>query len=125
MKESKKITLVLDFKLNKSSSLYHCIRSFINLQQGENYLNKTFKLRWDNVYETMETTGGKNILRSNQLVRVSGYQASSKEKQVQVEEIKALFILLITNQESYSFLLKKLRDGDNVGRDEYPVTTTP
>ena len=24
---------------------------------------------------------------------------------------------------SYSFLLKKLRDGDNVGRDDYPVTT--
>ena len=32
--------------------------------------------------------------------------------------------LLISDQKRYSSLLKKLRDGDNVGRNEYPVTTT-
>ena len=32
--------------------------------------------------------------------------------------------LLRADQKCYSFLLKQLKDWDNVGRDEYPVTTT-
>ena len=54
MQETNKITAGLKVKLNKPASLYHCIISFINLQQGENEMNDTFKLRFDNVYETME-----------------------------------------------------------------------
>ena len=48
----------VDVKLNNSAILYHCIRIFINLQQGENETNDTFKLRFDNVYETMYLDGG-------------------------------------------------------------------
>ena len=58
MQEKKNITTGMYVKLNKLASLYHCIRSFINLRQGENERNDTFKLRWDNVYETMELEGG-------------------------------------------------------------------
>ena len=58
MQETKKITTGLNVKLNKSASLYQCIRSFINLRQRENDPNDTFKLRWDNVYETMDLAGG-------------------------------------------------------------------
>ena len=32
--------------------------------------------------------------------------------------------LLISDQKKYSFLLKQRRYGDNMGRDDYPVTTT-
>ena len=32
--------------------------------------------------------------------------------------------LLSANQKSYSFLLKQLRDGDNVSSYAYPITTT-
>ena len=71
MKETKDITTVLDVKLNNPASLYHCIRSFINLRQGEYEPNDNFKLRWDNVYETMELDRGKNILRSDQLIKVA------------------------------------------------------
>ena len=38
--------------------------------------------------------------------------------------MKAMCFLLSANKKSYSFLLKKLKDGDNVVRDEYPVMTT-
>ena len=69
-------------------------------------------------------SGGENIIRSNQLVKVAVYQASSKEKQVQFNDMKAMCFLLSSNQKRYSFLLKQLRDGDNVGRDEYSATTT-
>ena len=55
---------------------------------------------------------------------MDGYQASSKEKQVQVDKMKAMHFLLSANKKSYSFLLNQLRDRDNMGRDEYPVTTT-
>ena len=58
MQETKKITAGLDVKLNKSASLYHCIRIFTNLLQGGNEPNDTFKLRWKNIYETMEMAGG-------------------------------------------------------------------
>ena len=51
------ITAGLDVNLNKSASLYHCIRIFIDLRQGENDPNDTFKLCFDNVYETMELAG--------------------------------------------------------------------
>ena len=34
MQETKKIAAVIDVKLNHSDSLYHCIRSSINLLQG-------------------------------------------------------------------------------------------
>ena len=57
MQDTKKITVGLDVKLNKSSSLYHCIGRYINLQQGENDPNDTFKLRWGNVYETLSWQG--------------------------------------------------------------------
>ena len=110
----------LDVKTNQSAILYHYIRIFINLQQGENDPNDNFKLRWDNVYETTELAGIENILRSNQIIKVDGYQASYKKKQVQVDKIKAIFFLLRSDQKRYSFLLKQLRDRDNVGRDEYP-----
>ena len=46
--------MVIDVKSNKSASLYHFIKSFINLRQGVNEQNKTFKLRWYNVYEIMD-----------------------------------------------------------------------
>ena len=58
MQETKNITAVMDDKLNKSAILYHCIRSFINLQHGENDPDDNFKLRCDNVYETMELARG-------------------------------------------------------------------
>ena len=35
-----------------------------------------------------------------------------------------MHFLLSVNHKSYSFLLKQLRDGDNVSSYEYPVTTT-
>ena len=38
--------------------------------------------------------------------------------------MKAICFLTRANQNSYYFLLKKLRDGDNMGRGGYPVTTT-
>ena len=55
---------------------------------------------------------------------MDGNQASSKDKQVQVDEMKEMCFFLSANQNSYSFLLKKLRDRDNMGRDEYPITAT-
>ena len=79
MQKTKNITAGLGVKISKSSSLYHCIRIFLNLRQGENDPNDTFKLRWDNVYETMDLAGGGIILRSDQLVKVDGDQVSSKE----------------------------------------------
>ena len=56
--DTKNITSWLDVKLNKPASLYHCIISFINLQQGENETNDTFKMPWDNVFDTMDMDGG-------------------------------------------------------------------
>ena len=61
---------------------------------------------------------------SNQLVKVIGQQASSKQQQIQVGEMKAMGFLLSANKKMYSFLLKKLRDRDNAGRDMYLETTT-
>ena len=58
MQDTKKITKGIDVKINKSASLYHCIRIFINLWQEENELNDSFKLHFDNVYKTMELSGG-------------------------------------------------------------------
>ena len=82
MQETKNNTTGLDVILHKSSSLYHWIMSFNCLQQGENDPNNIFKLRWENVYVTMDLAGGENILRSNQLVKLAGDKVSSKEKQV-------------------------------------------
>ena len=72
------ITAGLDVNLNNSASLYHCIISFIELRQVENYPNDTFKLCFDNVHETMELSGGENILKSDQIVKLAGDQASCK-----------------------------------------------
>ena len=43
MKESKKRTDGLDVKLNKSGTLYHTIRGFINMKQGKAEPNDAFK----------------------------------------------------------------------------------
>ena len=55
---------------------------------------------------------------------MDGYQASSKKNQVQICDMKEMSFLLSADQKRYSFLLKQLMDGDNVGRDEYTITTT-
>ena len=71
MQETKKITAGLDVRLNKPASFYHYIRSFINLQQGENDPNDTLELLWDDVYETMDLAEEENILRNDQLLKVA------------------------------------------------------
>ena len=77
MKETKKITAVVNVKLNKSASIYRCMQGFINMRQGEAEPNDTFKLRLDNIYETMELSDGDNTLRSKQLTN-NGSQALTK-----------------------------------------------
>ena len=118
MQETKKITTGIEVKLNKSDRIYHCIRIFIKFRQGKNELKDTFKLRWDNVYEAMELSRGENILRIDQLVKISRGQASFKKNQVQLDKMKETCFLLISYRKGYSFLLKQLRDRDNVERDE-------
>ena len=71
----------------------------------------------------MELIGIEHILISYQLVKVAVDQASYREKQVHIDELKAMCFLLITYQKRHSFMLKELWDKYNVGRYEYPVTT--
>ena len=68
--------------------------------------------------------GGEKILRSDHIFKLDGDQTSSKEKQVNIYRMKAMCFLLSDDQNRYIFLLKKLKDEENVGSDEYPVTTT-
>ena len=50
----KKITAGIDIKLNNSVNLYHAIQYFVNKKQDEADTNDAFKLRFENVYKTME-----------------------------------------------------------------------
>ena len=77
MQDTKNNTDGIDVKLNKSSSLYHAIRVFINMRQGETDPNETFNFHFEKIYETMELAGGDNILRRKQLTN-NGSQASTK-----------------------------------------------
>ena len=94
------------------------------MQQGENDPNENSKLRFDNVYKTMDLDGGENFLRSNQLVKVAGKQDSSKETKVQIGEMKKMCFPLSADQKRYILLLNKLKNRDNLGRYEYTVTNT-
>ena len=62
MQETMKITADIDVKLNKSTSLCHSIWIFINMRQVKTDPKETFKLRFDNIYETMELTGMENTI---------------------------------------------------------------
>ena len=53
-----KIIADIGVKLNNYDSLYHAIWGFLNRKQGEDEPNKSFKLRFENFYNTMEITGG-------------------------------------------------------------------
>ena len=93
MNETWKITAGIYVKLNKSDSIYHCIRGFINTKQGETDPNDTFKLLFDSIYETVELSGRDNILHSQQLTN-NGNQASRKEKHAQTYQMKEICFLL-------------------------------
>ena len=93
------------------------------MRHGETEPNNTFKFCFENIYGTMELTGGDNIIRSEQLNQ-NGSKASTKEKELQIYQMKSMCFILSSDQNRYSFLLKQLSDGDNMGRGEYPVTTT-
>ena len=58
----------------------------------------------------MELVGGDNIIKSNKLVKVARDQASSKEDQVQIDDMKAICFLISSNPKRYSFLMNKIRD---------------
>ena len=49
MKKAEKITHGLNINLNKPATLYHTIRSFINMKQDKYEPNNGFKLHSDNV----------------------------------------------------------------------------
>ena len=83
MQETKNITAGIDIKLNMSASLYPVIQGFINMIQGKTDPNNTFKLHFDNIYETMELAVRENIIHREQLTN-NGSQASTKEKQLQI-----------------------------------------
>ena len=53
-----------DLKLNKSDTLYHTIRGFVNTKQGEDESNNNSKLRFDKFCKTMDLDSGVNILLS-------------------------------------------------------------
>ena len=53
MQKIKKINANINVKLKKYASLYHVIQSFLNMKQGKAGPNNAFKLRFDNIYETM------------------------------------------------------------------------
>ena len=64
----------MEIKINKYSSLYHDIKGFIKTRQFETGTKDTLKLRFDNIYETVNIDGRDNILRSEQLTK-NGSQA--------------------------------------------------
>ena len=65
MLETKKITAGLDVILNKYVILYHSIQGFINIILRKNNPNKTFKLRFYNIYETIELADGETSSAAN------------------------------------------------------------
>ena len=75
MKESNKITSGIGIKLKKSATLYHTIQGFIKMIQGKSEPNDALRLRFGNVYETIEFSGMENIIQSNHLIK-DGIQAS-------------------------------------------------
>ena len=58
MQEINNINTGLDIKLNKSTSLYHAIQDYMNIIQGKTEPNNALKLRFDNIYESMELSRG-------------------------------------------------------------------
>ena len=54
------------------------------MRQVKTESNDTFKLRFNAIYETMEISGGDNILLSEQLANNES-QTSTKEKQAQID----------------------------------------
>ena len=89
MQETKNITSVISINLNNSTSLYHAIQGFMHKRQGKNDPNDAFELIFENIYETMELTGGDNILRSKQLTK-NGSQASTKKEKEPIYQMKAM-----------------------------------
>ena len=62
MRDKRKIPAGLEIKFKDSTSLYHAIQGFMNMRQGETDPKDDFKLRFDNIYETIELAGGYNTL---------------------------------------------------------------
>ena len=77
MRDKRKIPAGLEIKFKDSTSLYHAIQGFMNMRQGETDPKDDFKLRFDNIYETIELAGGYNTLCIKQLTN-NGIQASTK-----------------------------------------------
>ena len=59
------------------------------MRQGKNYPKDTFKLRFDNINETVELYGRDNILCSEDLTK-NGSQTSTKDKQSQIYQMKEM-----------------------------------
>ena len=80
-------------------------------------------MRFGNIYEAMEISKGENILSRKELAN-NGNQVPTKEKKAQIYQMKSICLLLNDYQNIHSLLLNQIKDGCNVVRDEYPVTTT-
>ena len=69
------------------------------------------------------STAGTTSYASNNSPRMA-FKHQRRRKKSQIDHMKEMCFLISAYQKRYSFLLKHLRYRDNVGRDEYPVTTT-
>ena len=103
MRETMKIIADIGVKLNNYDSLYHAIWGFLNRKQGEDEPNKSFKLRFENFYNTMEITGGYKNPALKYSSRMGDRNQWSKNKHKLTRSRKCVFSSVRTRRGTISY----------------------
>ena len=123
LEKSKLISSGVDEKANKYLSLLKAITTMVNIRQGQNESNDSFRKRIDSVAMTVTLIGGDKMLYSGEIANVNDPDKPTKDElKTEVQRIKAMLMIIRSDYIRYGDLQESLLEGMHKGRDEFPKT---
>ena len=125
LKKCKLVSSGVDDRANKYNTLLKAITQMCNIRQQPYESNDSYRTRLDALVLTLELSGGKHMLCSDELIEPKDPdQPTEQEIKDEEEKMKAMILIVRADPNRFSALQSSLEEGVFLNRDEYPTTVT-
>ena len=121
LSQIKSITSGVDVKMNPYVVMYESMAALFNMRQQANESNDRYTQRFKANVQTVELAKGGHMFISHELLDCPNDEDPTVEEMVREEEkFKAIIMMKRSDESRYKNLMSDLKNGDHLGRDEYP-----
>ena len=123
LEKAKLISSGVDERANKYLTLLRALTSMVNVRQGQNKSNDSFRKRVDSVTLTVSLVAGSKMLYSEDISNaVDPTDPSDEEVEIEEQRLKAMLMIIRSDFGRFGDLQESLLEGMHKGRDEFPTT---